>query len=178
MGWLDDLNKERVYNYARADEADPCEMISGTKDDLMKTFNSEIECSSGEVLVCPQTSYKYVYAGFQPIKLGLATKIVFEKNGRKAVRMRDSDGKTTIRSMTRENYMKGKGVKVTGDKRDSKGEKTGQKSFEVQSSLTKGCREASNKAKAKEVHGRLTGMKANIEYQNHLAKEKAKGKKK
>jgi hypothetical protein len=104
--------------------------------------------------------------------------VVFEKNGRKGIRIKDQNGKTTIRSMTRENLLKGKGVKVTGDKRDHKGNKTGQKSYEVESTLTRACRDESNKVKAKEVHSRLTGMKRNIEYQNHLAKEKRKGRKK
>jgi hypothetical protein len=185
MGWLDDLNKSRVYNYRCVDKDDPNYMLSGTKEEL-NALTVELgedallkfEPGDKPKILVDGELLQYEYAGFEPIEVGLVTKVVFEKNGRKGIRIKDQNGKTTIRSMTRENLLKGKGVKVTGDKLDHKGNKTGKKSYEVESTLTKACREESNKVKAKEVHSRLTGMKRNIEYQNHLAKERRKGRKK
>ena len=60
--------------------------------------------------------------------------------------------------MTRENLFKGQGVKTTGDKHDAQGNKTGEQSFEVESALTKGCAEASLKAKGDILGGRLKKM--------------------
>jgi len=51
------------------------------------------------------------YKGTTPQKLGLVTKTTFEKNGRKAIRTHFDDGRTAIRSQTKENVLKGKGTK-------------------------------------------------------------------
>lgn len=174
MSWLNDYSKTTVYNYRSMDENDPCKMVSGTAEQLSETFGIDVKGEPGEQLQCLQTSYRYSYAGFEPRQLGIMTKTTFEKNGRKGVRINHGDGKSTTRSMTRENLLKGKGVKVTGEKRDAQGNTTGQKAFEVESSLTKGCNEASVKAKGDILGNRLKHMKHEIAVANHNAKERGK----
>lgn len=182
MGWLDDLNKNRVFHYRCVDIPEPEYTLSGTQDELKKLVGEQVDLtfSPGDKpkILVDGEELQYEYGGFDPVKLNQTMKVVFEKNGRKGIRIKDGDGKQTVRSMSRENLLKGKGVKITGDKRDAQGNLTGEKSYEVDSALTKACREESNKVKAKEVHRRLTGMKQNIEYQAHLAKERKKGRKK
>jgi len=179
MGWLDDLNKKRVYNYRQVDNSDF--VISGNQSELNEIVGegAELKFESGEkaIVLVDGEPKEFEYAGFDSIQMNLTTKVPFEKNGRKGVKTTFGDGSKVVRSQTRENLFKGKGVNITGDKRDAKGNKTGGKAYEVESQLTKGCKEASDKVKVKEVHSRLTGMKKSIEYQSHLAKEKKKGKK-
>lgn len=177
MGWLDNLNEDRIFKYLPLDEKNPCEAVTGNKKQLSKTFAVNVEGIPGEVLKDPKTEYRYAYAGFEPVALGLVTKVVFEKNGRKAIRIKDQEGKTTTRSMSRENLLNGKGVTITGEKRDAKGELTGKKSYEVTSSLTKACREQSNEVTKHEVVKRVKVMQHQVKHQAHLDKEKRKGKK-
>ena len=174
MGWLEDLAKETIYIYRPMGQEDPCESIRGTLEQLKDTFGLEVKGEPGEVLLCPQTSHKYQYGGFEPKKLGIMTKVTFEKNGRKGIRIDHGDGKSVTRSMTRENLFKGKGVKFTGEKRDAKGETTGKKSYEVESSLTKGCAEASLKEKGDMLGNRLKMMKHQINVANQKDKTRSK----
>lgn len=92
---------------------------------------------------CPDCSYEECdYAGFEPRQLGGMTKTVFEKNGRVGVRTKFGDGKSVIRSKTKENVLKGKGT---------------------QSVLTKGCRDASDKARKEIVRARYNEMMKGVQ---------------
>ena len=168
MGWLEDLSKTTIYNFRNTEDTE--DLVQGTSEQLTEAFQQEVKGEPGEKFEVEFENGEkvtYEYAGFQPHKLNIMTKITFEKNGRKGVRVNHGEGKSTVRSMTRENLLKGKGVKETGYKRDAKGELTGEKSYEVDSALTKGCQEASNKAKAEIFHNRMQGFK------NQVAKENA-----
>lgn len=179
MGWLEDLNKERIYNYRCNIDSDF--VLSGTKEELNELVGDEVELKYepndvASVLVDGE-DLLFTYAGFDPIKTGLVTKIVFEKNGRKGLRIVDGDGKQTVRSMSRENLLKGKGVTITGDKRDARGELTGEKSYEVDSILTKACRAKSDEVKKEEVYKRVKGMEHQVRAQIHQDKENKKRRK-
>ncbi len=162
MGWLEDLAKTTVFKFRST--TDPSDEVFGTSEELTEAFGSEVKGEPGEKIKVETDEgiLEFEYAGFEPKELGIMTKIVFEKNGRKAVRINHGDGKTVVRSMTRENLMKGKGIKETGDKHDASGNKTGQKSYEIDSALTKGCREASEKTKAQIFQNRLHAWKTEL----------------
>lgn len=162
MGWLEDLSKTTIYKFRSLE--DPSNEVFGTSDELTEAFGFEVKGEPGEKLriETDEGTLEFEYAGFEPRQLGIMTKIVFEKNGRKAVRINHGDGKSVVRSMTRENLLKGKGIKETGDKHDASGNKTGQKSYEVDSALTKGCKEASEKAKSQIFQNRLHAWKKEL----------------
>jgi len=170
MNWISDLANETIYNYRSI----VGEVISGTAEELSEIADRKVTGEPGNTFMF--ADHVYTYAGFQPKKLGIMTKTVFEKNGRKGMKILHSDGSSATRSMTRENLFKGKGVQITGDKRDAKGEKTGEKAYEVQSSLSRGCQDASDKAKGEILRGRLTHMKQEITMANQMAKASKKGK--
>ena len=128
MNWLRDLQKDTVYNYVDEETGDK---ISGTKDILEEHFNQKLRCEPGDVVKIEGGTFRY--AGFEPHELGMMLKSTFEKNGRKAVRTYHSNGKQSVRSMTKDNYLKGRGS---------------------DSALTKGCVEASTKAKAEILQSR------------------------
>ncbi len=86
------------------------------------------------------------YAGFEPRPLNIMMKSVFEQNGRKGIRIILPNGDTVQRSMTKENYLNGRGT---------------------ESVLTKGCREASTEVKKKIVHDRM------VQWKRELAQEAA-----
>jgi hypothetical protein len=95
----------------------------------------------------------FEYAGFEPLSTGIMTKVVFEKNGRKAVKTQFGDGQQVIRSATKEAYYKGKGT---------------------DSVLTKGCREASDKVKEQITHGRAKMMHKELQLHAHQIKQRGK----
>ena len=123
MDWLSKLHDETLFRYrnSRTDE-----VICVPLSLLEEWLNISIKGEPGEEFYF--AGDRYTYAGFEPRKLNIMTKITFEKNGRKALKIKDADGQESIRSMSKENYLKGKGTK---------------------SVLTKACKEASNKEKLK-----------------------------
>lgn len=127
MSWLNELNKDTIYKYTCECGEEPI-TISGTKEDLRALFDTEPTFSHGDTI--HYQGMDFTYSGFEPRKLGIMTKTVFEKNGRKGIQVTHSNGKQSYRSQSRENYLLGKGTK---------------------SVLTKGCQEASNKVKEKMV---------------------------
>jgi hypothetical protein len=100
MSWLDDINNSRVYIY-RNDAGDK---ISGTPKQLEELFETTLKLSQGEA-VNHDGDY-YVYAGFEPVKLGGETRVEFEKNGRKGVHIRKPDGDHQYISKTKLHYIK------------------------------------------------------------------------
>jgi hypothetical protein len=121
MSWIDELQRETVYQYTNRDTG---ETFSATKEILEEQLGVKLTCSPGDSF--EHEGGVYHYAGFEPRKLGMMMKTTFEKNGRKAVRIKHGNGTQAVRSMSRDNYLKGKGT---------------------DSVLTKGCREASAKKK-------------------------------
>jgi hypothetical protein len=173
MGWLEDLSKTTIYNYRNQEDRE--DLIQGTSTELSELFCQEVKGEPGEVLEVEFENgekAKFEYSGFEPHKVNIMYKTTFEKNGRKGVRVSTGDGKSHVRSMTRENLYKGEGVNETGMKRDAKGELTGEKSYEVDSALTKGCREASDKAKTEMLRSRLQGFKKQVSMQNAKRRKK------
>jgi len=125
MGWLAELDKERIYQYRNEETGS---VISGNKEFFRKEIGEDLTFAPGDNFFLHGDNY--AYAGFLPNKLSIMTKITFEKNGRKGLKVTNSNGKHWVRSMSKENYMNGKGT---------------------ESVLTNGCREASNKVKEKMV---------------------------
>lgn len=123
MDWLSKLHKETLFRYKNTETQ---EIISVPLDVLEEWLEIPVKGEPGESFYI--SGVLYTYAGFEPRKLNITTKITFEKNGRKALRINNSDGTTTVRSITKDNYIKGKGTK---------------------SVLTSACTQASNKEKEK-----------------------------
>lgn len=155
MGWLEDMSNDTIYNYRDQSSGD---VIKGTRSQLEDYFGCSLKCEPGEeASLNVPLPRKYLYAGFEPNKLGITTKMTFEKNGRTGVRTRFSDGKQYVRSMTKEQAMKGKGT---------------------ESVLTKDCKVASEKAKEKYVHKRIKQTINELKHEAHVAKEAKRGGKK
>lgn len=57
-------------------------------------------------VLCDECGEGTSYAGFEPQKTGLTTKVEYEKNGRKAIAIRDKDGNMSYVSKTRLHYNK------------------------------------------------------------------------
>lgn len=125
MDWLKKLNEETVYNYRNTDTG---EILQLTKQEIRNWIELEPTTVPGSEFCVG--GVRYEYAGFEPRKLNIMTKITFEKNGRKGLRVKTAQGGQSVRSLSKENYLKGKGTK---------------------SVLTKGCTEASNKEKERMV---------------------------
>lgn len=165
MGWLEDFAKATIYDYRSTDD----EVLSETLDTLSTLSGVDLKGAPGESFKFDLKTF--YYAGFQPKKLGITTRVIFEKNGRKGIRIKSGDGKQVVRSMSRENLLKGKGVTITGDRRDFRGDKTGKKSYEIESVLTKSAKEASDKIKEK-------GLYNKIKYLRHQMGQNTDGRKK
>jgi len=82
MGWLDDLNAERIYNYRKV--GDPESTCSATLAAFQEEFGPDIKGEPGEKIYIDGVEYEY--AGFEPVKFTIGTQIAFEQNGRKAYR--------------------------------------------------------------------------------------------
>lgn len=100
MSWLNDLSKERIFNY----KLDDGSTIRGTILELSKIFNHEFIGEPGEIITTDQGVLKY--AGFEPIVLGQKGIVEFEKNGRKALMVRNPDGSVDYHSKTKIHYAK------------------------------------------------------------------------
>lgn len=153
MSWLEDSAKKIVYKYKRADDV----VISGTLEELAEQTGLNLKAEYKESF--EYLGDTYTYNGFVPREHSIMTKIVFEKNGRKAVRIQHTNGKSHVRSMSKENFLNFKGVKKTEKKYDSKGNDTGKRRIEVESVLTKGAKEAAAKTTENVVQNKLKQMK-------------------
>jgi hypothetical protein len=100
MSWLEDDFNNTVFNYKAEDGT----KISGTVKHLSELTGAEVKGQPGEVIVLD--GMEASYAGFEPSKIAIKTAVVFEKNGRKAVAMRDRDGKMSYVSQTKINYQR------------------------------------------------------------------------
>lgn len=101
MSWLEELSKERVFNYKLEDGS----TIRGTTQELSKLFSREFIGEPGEVITTDENMV-LKYAGFEPIVLGQKGIVEFEKNGRKAVMIRNPDGSVDYHSKTKMHYVK------------------------------------------------------------------------
>ncbi len=98
--WLEDVNKDRVFHYKNENGA----TVSGTIKKLSEVFGVELKAVAQEKIQFNDSVYRY--AGFDPVQLRQKNIIEFEKNGRKAVMIRDADGKVTYRSKSKIHYEK------------------------------------------------------------------------
>lgn len=122
MGWIEDLSKERVFNYTCGDE-----IISGTLEGLSATTGQEVKGEPGETISCDGLVYEY--AGFEPAHVSTMSMVMFEKNGRKAYRIKDPSGKVRYIAKSKHEYLKhgyidGKKVQKRGKVTPLKGEPT------------------------------------------------------
>lgn len=100
IGWLKDLNDNAVYRFKFEDET----IIHGTLKQLSDLSGVSVKGNPGEVITVE--GLKASYAGFEPHKIGQKSEIVYEKNGRKAVAIRDRDGSMRYISETKRHYQK------------------------------------------------------------------------
>lgn len=119
--------------------------ISGRVPDS-KYRNHQMLCNCEK-----ETLFPCKFARVEPRKLGIMTKIQFEKNGRIGLKTKFANGKTTTRSMTKENVMNGKGT---------------------DSVLTKSCLEHTRKEQHKMVNKQYNQMKSDIERQRAARRKK------
>lgn len=83
-------------------------------DDLVYTFNFDcLKCGQREKIKakdCPEApthcEIPMSYGGFDPVKVKQTHAVEFDKNGRKAVAIRNKDGSLQYHSKTKLNYLK------------------------------------------------------------------------
>ena len=164
MSWLEDSAKKIVYNYVRADEV----LISGTLDELIEKTGLNLKAEYKETF--NYLGDTYTYCGFEPRENNIMTKIVFEQNGRKAIKVQHTDGKCHVRSMTKENLLKGVGAKKTEVRYDHKGIAKGS-GTEQTSVITKDFKRHTDKLKENQVQQSLKDMKQVIAMSNARSKK-------
>jgi hypothetical protein len=98
--WLEDMAANTVYKFKAEDGT----IATGTSKQLSELCGKKIEGEPGESFELDEVVYSY--AGFEPNKVNTRTAVEFEKNGRKAVAIRDRDGKTSYVSKTKINYQR------------------------------------------------------------------------
>jgi hypothetical protein len=98
--WLSDVNDNIVYKF----EAEDGSTVLGTSKQLAGLSGSPVEGEPGEVITIDGVEFSY--AGFKPIKLNQRSEVAFEKNGRKAVAIRDKDGSMRYVSETKRHFQK------------------------------------------------------------------------
>lgn len=150
MSWLDELNKSRLFVYRNA--SNPEDEIIGNTETLQGLSGiSDLDPNPGTKFEFEGQTFEY--AGMVPANIGMMSKVVFEKNGRKAVRTQFGDGQQVVRSATKEAYYKGKGS---------------------DSVLTKGCKEASEKAKQNIIQGRAEMLAHELRREAYELKQRGK----
>ena len=106
MDWLEQLNKERVYNFKTPNG----KIYSGTQDDFNELFGS-VEMSQGTVIEIDGEPAEY--AGFEPIRTNHVHVVFYTQNGRKARKIVNGDGHAQYISESKYQYLKH--GKVMGD---------------------------------------------------------------
>ena len=160
MSWLNEIGDKVNYIYKHTDD----DYICGTKAEFKENLDKELQFTAGDAFDLDGKTY--TYAGFKPYESGIMTKIVFEKNGRKGIRVKMADGTKSVRSMTRELLYRGKAEVNDSDIRyNEKGEAKG-RGKEVESVVTKGFAEFRKKNQEKIVHQKVKQMRTLIEQSN------------
>ena len=100
MSWLEELNADRKFNYRFEDGT----VVRGTLKELSALVGNTVLGEPEETIsVDGETA---VYAGFDAIPVRQRAIIEFEKNGRKAIAIKEADGTTRYVSKTKMNYQK------------------------------------------------------------------------
>jgi hypothetical protein len=116
MSWLEDLHKERVFNYTDITG----ETLSGNVEELSGLAEKPILGEPGESFM--YMDHVYFYNGFDSIKPEGMTVVSFEKNGRKAYQIKDSSGKIRYIAKSKHEYLKH--GEIDGKKLTRKGKAT------------------------------------------------------
>ena len=164
MSWLEKEAEKTVYKY----KSEAGTIISGTLAELIEKTGLGLEAKYQETF--EYLGDKYTYNGFEPKQNNIMTKIVFEKNGRQAVRIQHTNGKSHVRSMTKENLLNGVGAKKTETRYDHKGNAKGS-GAEQTSVLTKDFKQHTDKLKENQVQQSLKDMKQVIAQSNSRSKK-------
>jgi len=98
MSWLADL--EREYRY----ECDECQKVSVY---LLKQQDYDYR----QPQTCTHCGSTASYVGFNPVKLGVRSKVAFEHNGRKGYICSDGRGNVRYTSAAKEHYLETGDVK-------------------------------------------------------------------
>lgn len=164
MSWIEDEAKRTIYNY----KGNLGGHLSGTLEDLSSKCGKDLIGQYEETFTYEGENFSY--SGFNPKESNIMTKIVFEKNGRKAIRVKHTDGKSHVRSMSKENLLRGKGARKTETRYDEKGHAKG-RGVEVESVFTKDFKEHTNKIKENNIQQSLKDMKKVIAQSNARSKK-------
>lgn len=98
--WIDDMNASTIFNYKMEDGT----VVSGTTKQLSELTGTVVHGDPGETISIEGLTASY--AGFEPNKIAIRTAVEFEKNGRKALAIREKDGSMRYVSKTRAEYQK------------------------------------------------------------------------
>ncbi len=142
MDWLNDLPCLYRFRCNKCGFSDLIEYKGSEDEDEIKTH--KYDCDQAKC------DGQLEFAGFEKRKLDIMVKTTFEKNGRVGVEVTNGD-KKYVRSMTKENYLNGKGT---------------------DSVLTKGCKEQSEKAKKHIVYNKMQRWKNEIAKENYDEKQR------
>jgi hypothetical protein len=84
-----------------------------------------VRCKASEQPVAPVVEgHEFEHRGFLPVKMGGCTKVEYEQNGRKGIRITDGNGGVQHRAKTKDTYLKtGKIPDDTPQSKDSVAEK-------------------------------------------------------
>ncbi len=123
MDFLKERHDRTIYHY-KTDES----IVSGTPQELAEYFGKDLLFEPGEVV--QHYTEDYQYAGFDPLSMSLTTKVAYEQNGRKAIRVTSPGGHIQHRSLTKDRMLE-----------------SGKQDKETKSVLTKACSETYAKAK-------------------------------
>ena len=100
MNWFQEAANNTNFKYVFEDGSS----ILGTLTQLSGLAGQTIKGLPGEAIEID--GLKATYAGFEPIKIGQKSEVFYEKNGRKAVAIRDRDGTMKYISETKRHYKK------------------------------------------------------------------------
>jgi hypothetical protein len=109
MNWLEELNRDRVYNF----KTESGKVYSGTEKEFTDLFGP-IALEQGTIIQIDGEPAEY--AGFEPIKTNHVHVVFYTQNGRRARKIVNGDGHTQYISESKYQYLKH--GKVMGDQLD------------------------------------------------------------
>ena len=99
MSWLEDLHNERIFHYDCGDKR-----LTGNIKQLSEIAQKDLVGVPGEMLYFEDETYEY--AGFDSTHVGQMSMVEYEKNGRKAYRIKDSSGRIRYIAKSKHEYLK------------------------------------------------------------------------
>ena len=116
MDFLKERHERTTYTY-KCYESDAS--VSGTPAELDSFFGKPLSYEPKEHIILGGKIYEY--AGFEPMGMSLTTKVAYEQNGRKAIRVVDPSGNIQYRSKTKDKILEAGSQKAEGTSIVTKG---------------------------------------------------------